>query len=1024
MIEDDELRNLYKASSEERLQKLEVGLLHLEERPDDEAVLETLRHELHSLKGDSRSLGQADIAAFTEQIEGVVKHIQQREVQLTLGLSNYLYQGVDAIAQLVDEAITGESRQIDLTHISEQLLAAVAAISEPKVPQPEAALPLQPSRPVPTLLEDDELREIYQITSQRRLQNLKLGLVQLSKQSTDATTLEHLRREIHSLKGDSKAVELETVAGLAEQLETLFKAIQRQEIQFNAVLNDRLEQSLEAVAQLVHEAVTGEPSAANIPQVLEGLAQAMLDNSAPQQNPAPETHDASPVASVGEDAELYEIYRTTSEERLQRLEAGLLRLEQQPQNAATLADLLREVHSLKGDSRSAGIDTVETLTHAIEEVLGGIQRREVALTPALGDQLFQGLTAIAQLIQAALTNTPGTINLTQLLSELAQAVPSPIASTEPAIESGVADVMIQDVPSLALSDPQQIDTIRVPTRDLDTLMNQVEELIATRIQIDQSMIQMKQFTTLWDEWKTSRSQGQQVTVPASNAYEGQLETLIDRLRRSAQESSTKLDFITETLGDRIRTLRMLPLASLFQSFARVVRDLGRQQSKEVQLIIEGGDITADKRILEEMKDALMHLIRNSIDHGIEASDDRAKLGKPRLATIWLRGYQTSNSIVIEVADDGRGLNLEHIKQTAIKRRLYSPQELEAMAPIQLYDLIFAPGFSTRTFITELSGRGVGLDVVRTKVDRLKGTIQVNSTPNQGCTFRLQLSTNLTTANVMLLEVHGIIHALPIEFLQTSLLISPDDIVTVDGQDTLTIDGQDIRIAQLADVLELSSSPAYATVAKVNPQHSDRQPCLLLRVGEEVGGFLVDRLLTMQEVILKPQSPLLKRVRNVMGATILGTGDVCMILNPVDLLKSLQRSTSLASAIDLRTITQRKRVILLVEDSPPVRIQEKRLFESAGYEVVIAIDGLDGYKQLRSHTVDAVVSDVEMPNLDGLSLTTKIRQHAEYAQLPIILVTTLSGDEDRSRGAAAGADAYIIKGKFNQEVLLETLERLI
>jgi two-component system, chemotaxis family, sensor kinase CheA len=708
MIEDDELRHLYKASSEERLQKLEVGLLHLEERPDDEAVLETLRHELHSLKGDSRSLGQTDIAAFTEQIENVVKHIQQREVQLTLGLSNYLYQGVDAIAQLVDEAITGESRRVDLTQISEQLLAAVAAISEPSTtPQPEAALPLQPSQPIPTLLEDDELREIYQATSQKRLQNLKLGLIQLDKQPTDEMALEQLRREIHSLKGDSRAVELETVASLAQQLETIFKAIQRHEIPFDAVLHDHLEQSLEAAVQLVHEAVTGEPSQANIAQVLDSLAQAMPDGSASQQSPAPETHDASPVAAIGEDAELYEIYRTTSEERLQRLEAGLLRLEQQPQDAATLADLLREAHSLKGDSRSAGIDTVETLTHAIEEVLGGIQRREVDLTPALGDQLFQSLTAIAQLIQAALTGIPSSINLAQLLNELAQAVPSPIVSTEPVIESAVADVMIQDVPSLTINDPQQIDTIRVPTRDLDTLMNQVEELIATRIQIDQSMIQMKQFTTLWDEWKTNRSQGQQVTVPTSNAYEGQLETLIDRLRRSAQESSTKLDFITETLGDRIRTLRMLPLASIFQLFARVVRDLGRQQSKEVQLIIEGGDITADKRILEEMKDALMHLIRNSIDHGIEAPDDRARLGKPRLATIWLRGYQTSNSIVIEVADDGRGLNLEHIKQTAIKRRLYSPQELETMAPAQLYDLIFAPGFSTRTFITELSGRGVG-----------------------------------------------------------------------------------------------------------------------------------------------------------------------------------------------------------------------------------------------------------------------------------------------------------------------------
>jgi two-component system, chemotaxis family, sensor kinase CheA len=1039
MIEDDELRHLYKVSSEERLQKLESSLLCLEEYPGDETVLGALSRELHGLKGDSRSLGQDAIADLTQQIEGIIKSIQQCEISLTLELNNSVYQGVGAIAQLVYEAVTGEPSGVDPLQISEQLIAAVSAASLQPT-QPELALPLYPSQLASTFFEDEELREIYQTTSQGRLQELRASLVQLELQPSDQTALEKLRREIHSLKGDSRAVGLETVASLTEQLEITLKEIQQGGGGLTPALNDAFAQSLDTIADLIHAAVTGEPSEIAASQAFQ-ITAAIPTEVEPSRPLEPETSSVPAPALITpaiEDAEFREIYKTTSEERLQRLESGLLHLERHPDDEANLAELLRETHSLKGDSRSAGIDPVAALAHCLEDVLIAIQRQELELTPALSDQFYQSLDAIAQLIQAAVTGEPSRANWAQILDDLAQVVPPAVDLPEPSIDSLLPEAFgpesfgpeagsksqIPELPVPAISELDQIDTVRVSTRDLDTLMNQVEELTATRIQIAQAMTQIRDLAALWDEWKLSNRQSQHSTAATSNPHQEQLETLINDLRTTAPESGTKLDFITENLGERIRTLRLLPLARLFQAFPRLVRDLARQQSKEVQLILEGGETTADKRILEEIKDALTHLIRNAIDHGIESPDERLRSGKPRTATIWLRGYQTTSGIVIEVADDGRGLNLEQIKQTAVKRRLYSSEALEPMTSAQIYDLIFVPGFSTRTFITELSGRGVGLDVVRTSVDRLKGAIQIVSTPEQGCTFRLQLSTSLTTANVMLVEVDGIIHALPIEFLKTTLLVSLDEIVSVDGQNTITLEGQTIRIAPLADVLELSHSPAYAAAAKVSPHPSDRQPCLLLQIGEAIGGFLVDRLLTMQEVVLKPQSPFLKRVRNVMGATILGTGEVCMILNPSDLLKSLQQSTRVISPIRTQTAIQRKRVILLVEDSPPVRIQEKRLFESAGYEVVLAVDGLDGYNQLRTQAVDAVVSDIEMPNLDGLALTAQIRQHSEYEKLPIILVTTLVGDEDRKRGAEAGANAYIIKGKFNQDVLLETLERLL
>jgi two-component system, chemotaxis family, sensor kinase CheA len=484
------------------------------------------------------------------------------------------------------------------------------------------------------------------------------------------------------------------------------------------------------------------------------------------------------------------------------------------------------------------------------------------------------------------------------------------------------------------------------------------------------------------------------------------------------------------------------LSQVFQLFPRLVRDLAKEQAKEVQLEIEGGDTQVDKKILEEIKDPLMHLIRNAIDHGIETPTERIRAGKPAQATVRLTGYQTGNKIIIELKDDGRGLNIDKIKSTAIKRGFYYPQELEKMNLSQIQSLIFYPGFSTCNLITEVSGRGVGMDVVKNNVEKLKGIIEIDSTPNQGCTFSLKLPTTLAKSDVLLVEVHGIVHGIPVDFVEANLQIDPQKIFPLEGKDTIAIDDKAVSVANLADLLKITNSPAYAVAAK--PEHiaARLKPCVLMKVGEEKFGLIVDRLLDVTDVAFKPQSNILRRVRNVAGATILGTGEVCIILSAADLLQSLKRNNSSLIATngskskmlpqsDLGTgsnsaslLYKGKYKILLVEDSLLVRTQEKRLLEAADYEVVTAVDGLDGYNKLQNNYFDAIISDIEMPNLNGFSLTEKIRQNDEYSELPIVLVTSLATDEDKRKGAEAGANAYIVKGQFNQDVLLDTLAKLI
>ena len=592
-----------------------------------------------------------------------------------------------------------------------------------------------------------------------------------------------------------------------------------------------------------------------------------------------------------EDAELRNIFKIASEEHLQNLESGLMHLETHPNDRAILEELLREAHTLKGDARMLGVSEVETLIHQLEEILAAAGRGETVLAAQNCDRLYQGLDAIRQLVQEAVTGQPAGVNVFYVLANLMGAAASAYGEQQIAasvqIEPPELDALFPDIlakppkqfdevdalfpetlseppkqfdevdalfpemaeaakishlsvaqpvvpaplPSAAVGEPAgasnyQIETIRVEPQKLDILIAQAGELTVTKNRIAHHLVDIEEIVALWDEWSRDAFVNRGVLQDGSHLHNSatkqvqfhhrtqerleRLGVLINQLKTTAQEDSARLEIVADELESGIQTLRLLPLSTIFNLFPRMVRDLAKQQSKEVNLAIEGGETTADKRILEEMKDPLMHILRNAIDHGIETPSERRQMGKPSAATIRLRGYQTASSIGIEIIDDGLGLNIESIKRTALRRGICSEAKLAAMTTDQIQSLIFAPGFSTRTAVTELSGRGVGLDVVRANAERLKGTIQVESTPGAGCTFRLQLDTTITTTPVLILGVNNISYALPVEFVQTSLAVSKSEIFAIEGNHTIILDGQPVSVTPLADLLEfclLYTSPS-------------------------------------------------------------------------------------------------------------------------------------------------------------------------------------------------------------------------
>jgi two-component system, chemotaxis family, sensor kinase CheA len=578
------------------------------------------------------------------------------------------------------------------------------------------------------------------------------------------------------------------------------------------------------------------------------------------------------------------------------------------------------------------------------------------------------------------------------------------------------------------------------------LMGQSGEINVINQQITSRLLDLDAMLELWE---SSNRDDRQIQIllqqlPAQSALHQQLSrnhqqwqqmgALISKFKKAIGSDSSRLDLVTSALESGVKQLRLMPLSTIFNLFPRMVRDLAKTQSKEISFAIEGGDLLLDKRLLEEIKDPLMHLLRNAIDHGIETPAERQQNGKLAAATLMIQVRQTGSQTTIEILDDGRGLDLQRIKATAIKRGLYTKAELDLMTTDKIQSLIFASGFSTRARVTELSGRGVGLDIVRTNVERIKGSVDVESAPDKGCTFRIVLSHAIGSSQVMIVDVREQTYAIPVEFVDRMLLVNKADIFALGGTPTTQINGKTTTVAWLADLLALPAvapnSPGEVT------RTSNSVACLLLQSGRQQLALLVDRIDDRQLISIESPHPILKNVPYLSGSTILGTGEVCLVLNPLDLFTTAggehPLSPKVASAVgavsSVSTVgavaLEPNPTILLVEDSLVIRTQLTRILKGAGYHVTVANDGLEGWEKLQAGKFDIVVSDVEMPRWGGLELTSEIRKHSDYQDLPVVLVTTLSQAVDRDRGLQAGANAYLTKGDFDQQLLLDTLTRLI
>lgn len=726
-------------------------------------------------------------------------------------------------------------------------------------------------------------------------------------------------------------------------------------------------------------------------------------------------------------ARLLATFRVEAEEHLQAITASLLALDRGLPPAETreaLEATFREVHTLKGAARSVSLMDVEAVCQACESLLSQLTRGKLRLSRQILDRLQEGLDGVARLLAG--TGEPAAVR--ELLGRLERAAAEPVREAPEPVEAPVAPAEAPAAP-VAPGLPRA-DTIRLATARLDALLVQGEELLAPKLAAGERVQEVRALVDALSRCRAAVKRAHGIGEPARADghaaglvadLDGELRTLEARAREllgHLVRDERTIAGAVDGLLDDLRRLRIMPVSTVLDLFPWMVRDLAREQGKEVEWVARGADLEVDRKVLQTIKEPLIHLVRNAIDHGIERSEARAQAGKaPRGRVAVTIAALEGNRIEIRVEDDGGGIDRARVREAAVRARLLSPERAQALTDEEALALIYRSGLSTSPIITDVSGHGLGLAIVKERVEGLGGQIHLETRIGAGTTVRMILPATVATFSGLLVQAGGQPFLLPTDAVEWAIRIAPEEVERVEGREAIRWNGHPLSVASLGRLLGLPERDGQT-------EPRSKQLCVVVRSGDERVGLLVDEILGDREVLVKELAPPLVRVRNVAGAGLLGTGQVALILRPGDLLRSMREVPRPPAPAAEAEKPGRRPVVLVVDDSITTRTMEKNLLEAAGYQVRVAVDGIDAWTLLRSETLDLVVSDVDMPRMDGFELTARIRADRKLADLPVVLVTALESREDKERGIEVGANAYIIKSSFDQSNLLEIIRRLV
>jgi chemotaxis protein histidine kinase CheA len=755
----------------------------------------------------------------------------------------------------------------------------------------------------------------------------------------------------------------------------------------------------------------------------------------------------------GDDPELLATFRAEVEERLASLQSGLLDLEQHSAPRQVVAGLFRDAHTVKGSARMLGLEHVLRVAHSMEDLLGMLRDGRATVRRELVDLLLVSCDGIARalpgvdaplgerelepVVAALQAAVAGREVVVPALEPAAPVPPPPVAvpAVEPVAEAvAPAPVPAEPlVPAQPADAAQRNDSVRVAATKVYDLLDAVGEADLGARRIEQDTAALLHLAAEQARWASAL---RTAATRSGTSLPAEVGLALHRLVSLGEDLGSSVQGLREVVEqhrggmalvrDGAMALAMVPVRRMFAALPRIVRDVAGSTGKDVALVLDGEDVELDKQVLDGVADALKHLVINAVDHGCEPPETRVAAGKPPRATVTVSARSVGGTVVLEVADDGAGVDEDAVREAAVRHGLLAPDS-PATGPA-LLSLLFTPALSTSSTVTETSGRGVGLDVVRDAVEELGGAVEIRSERGTGTTFTLTLPVTLGVLRCLLARIGDERYAVPVTGVVESLSLRTSDVERAGGAEVHELAGRSVVVrhgvsvplVDLAAVLGLPRRPADAPRA-----------ALVVRHGATQVAWAVDRLEGESELVVKDLGGFLGRVPLVAGATIDGSGRVVCLL---DLRELGERALGAASAPTTSLVPAQRAVrtagpvrrarVLVVEDSVGVRELERVILEGAGYQVETAVDGLDGASRLRDEPADLVVSDVEMPGMDGYELTRTIRRTKGWENVPVVIMTSRGEDHARQAGLDAGCSAYLLKTEFDQDELVQTVRRLV
>ncbi len=910
---------------------------------------------------------------------------------------------------------------------------------------------------------------------------LKQSLANLKQQPLEVSQLETALQSLRAIAGSAQLVELEAIANLAAAMTGLLDDGGSSTLPLTQKQIDSLLHALDLLVGISHaEDLEGWLAAhaedfSSTQAAIDTAQQPLTTDTSVEPasiiNSSPvEAITDSPIAVVASsllDSSMLDLFRLEVEAQVTTLTDGLLALETNPNSAQELEALMRAAHSIKGAARIVGLDAAVGLAHVMEDCFVAAQNQTITLT---GDQidvllhgvdLLQSFSSLSDLhdstkeaeissIQAAISTiqTPGVALVPQSPTKPTPNFDSinsaPIAETEPISLTVPSPVMETSVLLVHEADELDVAIEPITTQDRVVRVN-AENLNRMMGLAGESMIEANWLNPFIDSLMLLKSrqlelakclEKLQLEAISSRSLSSEAMTLLEIARRKEQECRdltgdrvTQLEgFVQRTanLSDRLYreviASHMRPFADGVQSFKRMVRDIARKLNKQVKLDIIGELTAVDRDILKKLEAPLTHILRNAVDHGIELPEVRLASGKLPMGTIRLEAVHRGGMLAIVVADDGKGITPETLRQQVVDKKLVTAEVAAKLTDNELMEFLFLSGFSLSKQVSELSGRGVGLDIAKSMAQEVGGTVRAASQPGRGTSFHFQLPLTLSVVRTLLVEISGEPYAFPLARIDQIVNVKKSEIATIETRQYSTIDQKNIGLI-----------PAYQ-VLNLPPPTVIPDPLWVVIISDpsDTYGIVVDRCLGEQELVVRPLDARLGKVQDISAAALMGDGSLVLIVDVSDLVRSVNNllNTSRLAKVGAEAIvpgfaTQRQaKRVLVVDDSITVREVERKLLQNRGYTVEVAVDGMEGWNAVRSVPYDLVISDIDMPRMNGIELIKQIKSHPRLNSVPVIVVSYRDREEDRIQGLEAGADYYLTKSSFHDDTLIEAVVDLI